>query len=432
MLGVLGVVGGPAAVLFGSDDPLAPVGRGDWHHRTLTVAAARAAGFSADAAWAVAMPAVAVDLYLNHPFWVLCGGWPRVVGAWLGRVPLRAVHFDDLGSAAEVEQAWQRITGGTLAGLDWCRRTGDVDSARHLLGLGLHAVQDFYSHSNWIDDPARRDTTWLEGTADLTADLWTALVGAGTPGADRPPHGDLRLTPAAVLRVPGWLPDAVRGGLDRRVRPGRRRLPRGLRADADGINLDSRWQAAVGVANRGLADLSAAAAFELATTLARRDSDRWLGLLAERVESTAAGRDFWPRVRTAAPERSWARAFDDPGRLPYGFLTVGGPGDGTGWFLRVEVTSGGPARPVPGTVVAGGRVARLPRVGGSRPGGRRSRVAYLGPYGTVPATVAVQLAAGRVTDLAVTAFRRRPDPGSRDLAVEWDQRRRQRVTATLT
>jgi methylated-DNA-[protein]-cysteine S-methyltransferase len=50
VLGVLGVVSGPAAVLFGSEDPLGPVGRGEWHHRTLTVAAARAAGFTADAA----------------------------------------------------------------------------------------------------------------------------------------------------------------------------------------------------------------------------------------------------------------------------------------------------------------------------------------------------------------------------------------------
>ncbi len=424
MLGVLGVVAGPAAAYFGSEDPLAPVGRAEWHHRALTVAAARAAGFSDAAAEVVALPAVAVDLYLNHPFWVLSGGRSRAVGAWLGRGPLRAVHFDDLGSLPEIERDWQRITGGTLAGLDWCRRTGDVDSARHLLGLGLHAVQDFYSHSNWVDDPARRDATWLEGTADH-GDLWTATVGSGSPGDTRPPHGELRLTPGAVLRAPGWLPDAVRGGLARRADPARRFLPRGLRTDAGGINLDSRWQAAVGVAARGLA-VSGEQAFELARELAGRDSVRWLALLAERMAGTAAGGQFWQRVLTAAPGRPWERAFDDPGLLPYGFLTVGErDGDGTGWYLRVQVTSRGRGAP---TVVAGGRVTRLPLVGGRRPGQTRARVAYLGPYGTRPGAVAVQ-GAGPVTEVVVTGFRRAPQGHSVDLAVERADHRR--VTVRL-
>jgi hypothetical protein len=410
VLGVLGFATG--AVLFGSEDPLAPVGRGEWHHRGLTVAAARAAGFTAAAAEMVALPAVAVDLYLNHPFWVLSGGRRRVVGAWLGRGPLQAVHFDDLGSLPEIERTWQRITGGTLAGLDWCRRTGDVDSARHLLGLGLHAVQDFYSHSNWIDDPARRDTTWLAATGHRGPDLWTASVGSAAAGG-RPPHGGLRLTPAAVLRVPGWLPDAVRGGLRRTAAPARRRLPRGLRTAADGINLDSRWQAEIGVATRGLADLSGEQAFELARELARRESVRWLALLAERVTAAPAGAAFWQRVRTAAPGRSWERAFDDPGRLPYGFLTVGdGSGDGTGWFLRVQVTSRGPA---PRTVLAGGRLAHLPRPGGARPGGARARTAYLGPYAALPAALEVT---GRPMRVEVTGFRRAPEGHSVELADE--------------
>ena len=38
--------------------------------------------------------------------------------------------------------------------------------AHNLLGVSLHANQDFYSHSNWIDDDDLRSRTWFEVDPD--------------------------------------------------------------------------------------------------------------------------------------------------------------------------------------------------------------------------------------------------------------------------
>ena len=34
--------------------------------------------------------------------------------------------------------------------------------AQNLLGASLHGIQDFYTHSNWIDDEELRTQTWFE------------------------------------------------------------------------------------------------------------------------------------------------------------------------------------------------------------------------------------------------------------------------------
>ena len=76
---------------------------------------------------------------------------------------------------------WRRYLSGTAAGLIWLG--GDVSQpidrrvamAQNLVGTSLHAIQDFYSHSNWIDDDHLRTQTWFEVDPDLRAclSLWT-------------------------------------------------------------------------------------------------------------------------------------------------------------------------------------------------------------------------------------------------------------------
>ena len=78
------------------------------------------------------------------------------------RDALTALHFDDLTSTAQVRSVWRRILGGTVAGLVWAAEHDDVAAARHVIGCGLHSIQDFYSHSNWVDAADRRTRTWFD------------------------------------------------------------------------------------------------------------------------------------------------------------------------------------------------------------------------------------------------------------------------------
>ena len=66
------------------------------------------------------------------------------------RGELGKLHFDDLFSPQQVRAAWDRLLGGTFAGLVWASERDDVTAAHHIVGVSLHALQDFYTHSNWL------------------------------------------------------------------------------------------------------------------------------------------------------------------------------------------------------------------------------------------------------------------------------------------
>lgn len=204
-LGLLAVVILPTAAstgsawAFGGEDVYAG---GPWHHLDMTLRAlagdanARVqpvsgpgglrrpkpaqvftgVGFTREAAMDVAWHADYIDSYIYNPVWWLKGngswtqGGVRRPGNALGRVQaalrttedLIKLHHDDSASTAAVKDNWDRYYYGTLIGLRWAMEKNDVQSARHLLGVSSHAVQDFYTHSNWLDDPARRGRTWQE------------------------------------------------------------------------------------------------------------------------------------------------------------------------------------------------------------------------------------------------------------------------------
>ena len=73
----------------------------------------------------------------------------------------RHMHFDseihdtghpNLGTTAGIEKEWQRLMYLTRK---WARYAGQNNDPLRLMavmGISLHAVQDFYSHSNWVED----------------------------------------------------------------------------------------------------------------------------------------------------------------------------------------------------------------------------------------------------------------------------------------
>ncbi|GLY29090.1 hypothetical protein [Kineosporia sp. NBRC 101731] len=319
-------------LLFGSEDPLAPVGQARWHHRDLTRQACDEEGWGPAAADETSWATLGVDLYSYHPIWVAHGGPRRWAAARRLKQSLDKIHFDDLAGSDELEEIWRRLLGGTRIGLAEAGKHDDVAAARHLIGIGLHAVQDFYSHSNWIDAPPRRDTTWLETWPG--APVPDGLLTGGVHHSHESPspsHGRVRLTPAALLRIPVLF---VAPLIRRFPAPGR--MPRGVRGSrSSGINLDSRWQAVQGAEQREQTDLDGGAAFDLAYALALRDSRHWLRLLAQQVPDA-----FWARVTSGQAADRWTAGFE---REPLcDFLTAGqyppfGSQDSGNWFLRITL-----------------------------------------------------------------------------------------------
>ncbi len=321
---------GCATPQFGGEDLVT----GDpWYHQLLSEQAARAADWSPAAAGDLAWHAKRIDDYLYNPLW-----WPRIgLSGWraarTARHLLVRLHFDDLSTTEQVHQMWRRYTSGTLAGLLFAWQRGDVAAARHTLGVGLHAVQDFYSHSNWVDDPVRRVTSWSEASPAVRSDLPLYTGGYEHPG--RPIHGKL-----------GFGPRRRPGAIDLRPRRFARLpvAPRLVSAAPPGMALDSRWQADVAAQVRGVTDVTGAELFESAVDLAHRDSTAWLAH-HERLLIQAGAADFCRAMKTARVSPAARRPqFEGSSGFPFAFSAVGQYPPTTdpegSWYLRLDLGAG--------------------------------------------------------------------------------------------
>ena len=102
---------------------------------------------------------------LNHEDWL--HQW--VEGA-------RRMHFDaekrqvpmpDLSNTAGVDKEWQRLMFLTRKWVQYAGRQNNPYQVMAVLGISLHSVQDFYAHSNWVEDPAPEDGRGGPGVASL-------------------------------------------------------------------------------------------------------------------------------------------------------------------------------------------------------------------------------------------------------------------------
>src|SRR5687768_9608660 len=170
------VVANGTAFPFGGENPLGPgenihitAERKNWHHQDIAYDALIAAGFQPGPpntgqgpAESVTWVADYIDSYLYNPLFWIPGGISRFKVALASEPELIKLHFDDNFSLPAVQAAYRKYVTGTLAGLMWARERGDVAAAHNILGVSLHAMADFYAHSNWVDDPARRQKSWFD------------------------------------------------------------------------------------------------------------------------------------------------------------------------------------------------------------------------------------------------------------------------------
>jgi hypothetical protein len=163
------LLGGRVAHAFGTEDLL----NGPFHHEVITEEAAKAVEFkgelssetSGNAARTEALHTLGwnadyIDSYLYSPYWWAAdAGLDRFKVSLSTSHELERLHFDDLFSSDQVHHTWRRYTTGTMAGLLWAAnryKNGDtsaIHAAQNIVSVSLHAMQDFYSHSNWVDDP---------------------------------------------------------------------------------------------------------------------------------------------------------------------------------------------------------------------------------------------------------------------------------------
>jgi hypothetical protein len=82
---------------------------------------------------------------------------------------IRQVGMPDLSNTAGVDKEWQRLMFLTRKWVQYAGRQNRPDplEVMAVLGISLHAVQDFYTHSNWVEDPHPEDGRGGPGVPSL-------------------------------------------------------------------------------------------------------------------------------------------------------------------------------------------------------------------------------------------------------------------------
>jgi hypothetical protein len=317
-----------------------------WHHEELSEEACKAKGFTASAADDVAWHADYVDSYLYNPLWWIPGGISRFKVSLASFDHLKNVHFDDNFSAQHIQRTWRRYLSGTMAGLIWAAERNDVAAARNILGISLHAIQDFNSHSNWIDAPDRRNKTWLEfpkaqrdnlaiyaGAYELPEQLGIKHHGKITPACTILRQGAVQVflepgcsafSPLHNAKICDMYDECKRGTPIQPSLFGLTVPNNVLYAAPPGMNLDARWSAGIGVRVRGLTDINGDQAFTTARNLALRTSEQWLAIVEGRMNAIGKGA-FWNKVKTdpSASQPNREQQYENFSKFPYQFISAG-------------------------------------------------------------------------------------------------------------
>lgn len=161
-------------------------------HFDISRDALRAEGFGATATDVVTVNNWFVDLYSNagsvphsgHSEWwrTLLGGAYFAREHWSNAVVHGALrsHFDYSGTSTtrrltttqEVRQEWDRLRRATWTLARKAKTDNDPAELLTLLGTSLHTLQDFYSHSNWIEP---------QGVVGVDGPNWIAFGQGATP-----------------------------------------------------------------------------------------------------------------------------------------------------------------------------------------------------------------------------------------------------------
>lgn len=131
-----------------------------WWHAECTRKAMVANGFSSDARLATQVSNYLTDIESAMLTVNMIGVTEREkeeVFAINARSSYEFMHFDALFTTKDLELNWQNLYRNTINSLQRFSNNADVKPGFRLIvllniiGASLHAVQDFYSHSNWVN-----------------------------------------------------------------------------------------------------------------------------------------------------------------------------------------------------------------------------------------------------------------------------------------
>lgn len=163
-----------------------------WWHAECTRKAMVANGFSGDARLATQVSNYITDF---HSAILFGSGIPekeRVeVFKLKQEMSYEYMHFDAIFTTADIETNWQFLFNNTVRALKKYNNNPDVKSGFRLIvlfnivGASLHTVQDFYSHSNWVNTYVllnKNIPTWYEedSTYRRSLQLYTGAYPDGS------------------------------------------------------------------------------------------------------------------------------------------------------------------------------------------------------------------------------------------------------------
>jgi hypothetical protein len=178
------VVAVPAAafMLFLGAVPAAAFDTGP--HANITIDSTMRAGFNRAAADAVQVENWLTDYYTSSP----------TLGSSAAQCDLEKLHFDDVFSNADIDRYWKTLVANTQAAAKQAEANNDVVEFYTVLGISLHVVQDFYTHSNWVEQNGAsgpyKTRSWFQTTTP-PAGLYTGWYAncLKIPEGSHVPHG---------------------------------------------------------------------------------------------------------------------------------------------------------------------------------------------------------------------------------------------------
>lgn len=152
-------------------------------HGSLTEDVLQTLGFNLAASNATQVENWLTDYYTSSP----------TIGS-AAQCDLEKLHFDDVFSNADIAKYWSTFTANTKAATQQAERDNDVVEFYTVLGMSLHVVQDFYTHSNWVERNGAggnyKTRTWFQ-TSSPPSGLYTGWYDncLKIPQGNHVPHG---------------------------------------------------------------------------------------------------------------------------------------------------------------------------------------------------------------------------------------------------
>jgi len=152
------------------------------HHFDATRQAARSNQFNDFAARVMQLQNWYVDYYSNQP-------------GYEDKHLLDLLHFDNLDTTKKVRVYWAYLTNNTRKAVQAAAKQGNVLRALTVCGMSLHAIQDFYTHSNWAETHrpignAYNGNTWFDKPPAAN----DSSIFTGSYPTPEPPPNPLTLT----------------------------------------------------------------------------------------------------------------------------------------------------------------------------------------------------------------------------------------------